>query len=368
MKILYIYNISWFFCSHRLSTAKRLIDDGYDIYLVCKNAKQEDKEIIKKAGIKLYELNLKRGFSNLIIDIYHMFKLIKIINKINPDITEIATIKPIIIAGLIYRFNNRKVVFWLSGLGYIFTSKKIFILFLKKIILIVYKFIFNNYNSKVILENIEDQNYLISKKILDKSNSIVLPGSCVDIDKYNYVKEPKKIKVLMPSRLLWNKGVGDYIEAIKILRKKKIDCDFLLAGMTDNNPTSVPLKKVKHWQKKGYIKYLGYVKNIIKLYQDSNIICLPSYREGLPKSLVEAGACSRASVTTDVIGCRNIIRHNFNGLLVKVNNPVDLADSLNELLNNSIKRKELGINARIYVEQNLTFDIFYKKLKKLYFN
>ncbi len=368
MKILYIYNISWFFCSHRLLSAKKLIKEGNDVYLICKIANKNDEIIIKEAGIKLYEINFKRGFSNILIDFFHLIKIGKIVNKIDPFITEIATIKPIIIAGLFYRFNKRKVVYWLSGLGYIFTSKKIIIKILKKIIIKIYKIIFNNSSSKIILENIEDQNFLINKKVISKLKSYVLPGSCVELEKYSYVKEPKKIKVLMPSRLLWNKGVGDYIEAIKILKEKNLECDFLLAGMTDDNPTSVPIITIQKWEKKGYIKYLGYVKDIIPLFQKSNLICLPSYREGLPKSLVEAGACSRASITTNVIGCRNIISNDFNGLLVEVNNSLELSNAIYQLVKNEKKRKLLAKNARKYVEKNFTHQIFYKRLKNIYFN
>lgn len=368
MKILYIYNISWFFCSHRLVTAKKLIQEGNDVYLICKIANESDRKIINKSGIKLYEISFNRGFSNLLIDFYHLIKIRNLVNKINPSVSEIATIKPIIIAGLFFKLSKRNVVYWLSGLGFIFTSNKLLIKILKQIIIKFYSFIFDNNSSKIILENIEDQNYLIKKNVIKKNQSYVLPGSCVELKKYTFVNEPKKIKILMPSRLLWNKGVGDYINAIKILKNKNIRCEFLLAGMTDDNPTSVPISTIRNWESKGYIKYLGYVKNIIPVYQNSNIICLPSYREGLPKSLVEAGACYRASVTTNVIGCRNIISNNFNGLLVKVNDPLDLSKAIYDLIKNSTKRKRLAYNARKYVEKNFTHKLFYKKLLTIYFN
>ena len=368
MKVLYIYNISWFFCSHRLNLAKKLINEGNDVYLICKVDNENDRKRITDAGIKLYNVNFKRGFSSILIDFFHLIKIRKIINKIDPYVTEIATIKPIIISGFLYKFNSRKVIFWLSGLGYIFTSQNLFIKILKQIIIKIYKYIFKNKKSKVIIENIEDKNFMINLKVFSDLQSYVLPGSCVELKNYLYVKEPLKLKIVMASRLLWNKGVGDYIDAIKIIKSKNLDCEFLLAGMTDDNPTSVPIETIKNWENKGYIKYLGFTNDIISLFQMSNIICLPSFREGLPKVLVEAGACSRASVTTDVTGCRNIISNNYNGLLVPANNSLKLANAIQYLIQNPQKRFLLANNARRHVQENFTHKVFLKKIKNIYFN
>jgi hypothetical protein len=211
MKVLYVYNISWFFCSHRLLLSKKLINEGNEVYLICKVADENDRKKITDAGIKLYNVNFKRGFSSILIDFFHLIKIRKIINKIDPYVTEIATIKPIIIGGFLYKFNSRKVIFWLSGLGYIFTSQNLFIKILKQIIIKIYKYIFNNQKSKIIVENIEDQSFLINKNVLSNINSFVLPGSCVELKQYYFVNEPKKIKIVMASRMLWNKSVGDFI-------------------------------------------------------------------------------------------------------------------------------------------------------------
>ena len=368
MKILYIYNVSFFFCLHRLVLAKKLIKDGNDVHLICKVTNDNDRRTILEAGIKLYDLNLKRGFWGILMDFLQLIKIRKTLSEINPNVTEIATIKPVIITGLLFKFNNKKVVYWLSGLGYVFTSEKKTIKILKYLVIKLYKFIFNNKNAKVILENIEDQMFLINKNVISKSQSFVLTGSCVEIEKYSYVKEPTKIKVVLASRMLWDKGIGDYIEAIKILQSRKIECDFLLAGMTDENPSSIPIERIKFWEQSGYIKYLGFVKDIISLYQNSNIICLPSFREGMPKTLVEAGACSRASVTTDVPGCRNIITNNFNGHVVPAKNPLELANALAQLINNPNERFLMANNARKHIELNFTHHIFYKKINNIYFD
>jgi glycosyltransferase involved in cell wall biosynthesis len=169
--------------------------------------------------------------------------------------------------------------------------------------------------------------------------------------------------------MLWDKGIGDYIEAIKILQNRKIECTFLLAGNTGfDNPSSIPIEIITLWEKRGYIKYLGFVTDIISLYQNSNIICLPSYREGLPKTLVEAGACSRVSVTTDVPGCRNIISNSFNGYVVPVKNPLELANALDRLINNPNERFLMATNARKHIELNFTYHVFYKRLNHIYFD
>ncbi|MDB4127743.1 glycosyltransferase family 4 protein [bacterium] len=368
MRILFIYNVSYFFCLHRLHLAKKLIKDGHDVWLICKIESEEDRELLWKSGVKLSEMTMSRGFKYAFKDIKSWFDLRKLIKEIGPDLTEVATVKPIVVGGLIFIMNRMKVVYWLPGLGYIFTSQSKVVKGLRFILMKIYKMIFMLSDCKVILENSEDRDFLIAKGVLPTSDSFVLSGSCVTVEEYSHEREPREFKVALISRMLWNKGIGEYIDAIRIFRKNPyISCEFLLVGMTDDNPTSIPVENIKQWVKEGLITYTGFVKDVRRIYEDVNIVCLPSHREGLPKVIVEAGASTRASIVTNVPGCREIIRDGFNGKIVTVGDPKDLANSIEFLLTNEATRLRMAKNARQYVEEKFSTETFYQSIEKIYF-
>jgi len=194
-------------------------------------------------------------------------------------------------------------------------------------------------------------------KAIDDSQIIIIRGAGVDLSQYEYKPEPSnRVKVVMASRLLKDKGVFEYIEGAKILIDKGIEVDFELYGDIDiYNPATLTRKNLQKITQEGYVKLKGHTDKIAEVFAATNIVVLPSYREGLPKVLVEASSCGRAIVTTDVPGCRDAIEPNLTGLLCEVKNVYSLAEKIEKLILDERLRKSMGKEGRILAERE--FDI-----------
>jgi glycosyltransferase involved in cell wall biosynthesis len=362
MKILFVYNVDWFFKSHRNLLANELIKRKNELFLISNNDKLNAFDENDK--IKFKKLRLSRGGIKL-ADLFTFFKLGFLIKRINPNIIEFATIKPIIIGGLISKifYKKTKKIYWLTGLGHLFTGNfenK----FSFKIIRLIYGYIFNDTNSKIIFENNEDRSLFIYLKITKPNQSYVIPGSFVDTSNFKFTIEPKEVSVSFIGRIQEDKGIKMYIDAIRILRRKGYENNFFAAGKLDDNPTAYTLNDIKKWEEENLIKYLGFKSEIKELFYNTNIICLPSKREGLPKVLVEAGASYRPSVVTNVPGCRNIIENGINGIVLKENNSAELANAIEYLIINKNKRIKLGNNAQKIVHEKFSSKVILKRLIK----
>lgn len=367
MRYLFVYNIAYFFRLHRLELAKKILAEGHDVYLITSIEQGKDKELFESYGIKVFNMDLPRGYDLVYKNITTAIKLKKYLKEIDADIVEAASIKPVILMGLLSIYSNQKILFWLPGLGYVFTSQTFFSKLIKSVVKKIYKLIFSSTNSIVLFENKEDMKEFLDSGILRIGQGRVLPGSCVDMDKIEVTSEnTDDFQVVLIARMLWNKGVLEFVEAAKILRLKGVNARFLLVGMTDDNPSSISLDKLNTWQSEGYIEYLGFVEDMSKVFQDANLICLPSHREGLPKTIVEAGAYQRASVVTNVVGCREIIIDGYNGLLVEPFNSADLANKLDFLIQNNAERFLMAKNAHKMVSLKYSFQFFYDQISKIY--
>ena len=352
---------------HRLELAKQLILDGHEVFLICALEKSTDKELFTKLGIELIELDLPRGYNSAIKNISSLINLHKQLIKLDVDIIEAATIKPVILTGILSIGSKRKIIFWLPGLGYIFTSSAMSSRLLKFIVKRLYKYIFANTISRVLFENSEDMREFVESRIVTEEQGRVLSGSSVKIANINVTEENKNdFQVALIARMLKNKGVLEFVEAAKILHQRGLKVRFVLVGMTDDNPSSISLKRLNQWHSEGVINYLGFVSDMSKIYNDSNLICLPSHREGLPKTIVEAGAYKRASVVTNVVGCREIILDGFNGLLAEPLNPADLADKIAFLIKDDAERFRMANNAYDLVCRKYSFKALYTQMVEVY--
>ncbi len=228
------------------------------------------------------------------------------------------------------------------------------------------KFAINHKNQKIIVQNSSDLNeFLRIKKISDK-NFILIPGSGVNLNLFNYIPENKNNNlIIMVCRLLKDKGVYEFIEAEKKIRNKNIKARFWLVGNIDlSNPSSLSSKDIENIKKDSKVKFLGFRKDISRLYKYSNIAVLTSYREGFPKSLIEASACGRPIITTDVPGCRDSIINNVTGILINKKNSQQLCDAIELLLKNNTLRKKMGYQARINAENKYDInDVIFKHME-----
>ena len=356
-KILFIINNLNFFLSHRLPVALAAKQNGFEIHIAAPHNNSEDK--ILKQGFYFHPVRIYRSSINPFKEILSFYDLYKLQKKLKPDVVHLVTIKPVIYGGITARFAKIKnIVAAVPGLGSAFREDGFKGWILHKIIGWLYKAALGNKNAIVIFQNEDDKKVITKLCKLSEDQIKLIPGSGVNLNEYQFLPEPDGVPVLiMASRLLKDKGVPEFINAAKILKERGVAADVLLAGEIDpENPTSVTAEELNEWKKEEAVKILGFRSDIADLFSKSNIVIFPSsYREGLPKVLVEAAACGRAVVTTNAPGCRDAIIPNKTGILVPVKSAVAIADAAEYLINNSEIRKAFGKAGREFAEQ--VFDI-----------
>lgn len=360
-KILFVVNVDWFFISHRLPLAIEALKKGYEVHIAC--GITDKKEYLESLGVKVHPLNLSRSGTGIKGEIKAFFEIYRILKEINPNIAHFVTIKPVLYGGIASRFLSiHNKVFSISGLGFIFIKQGLKATIVRKLIKIMYGFALGGKNSHVIVQNPDDKAIVNS---MVKVPISLIRGSGVDLSQYEYIEENNEnVKVSMACRLLKDKGVFEYIEAAKFLKQKLPNIEFELYGDIDiHNPASLTSDDIEKIKKDGFVNLYGFSSDIAKVFSDSNIVVLPSYREGLPKVLIEAAACGRVVVTTDVTGCRDAIEPNITGLLCEVKDTKSLAFQIEKLILDKDLRNSMGKAGRELAEKE--FDI--KKVVKKHF-
>ena len=353
-KLLILVNYLSFFLSHRLPIAEASLAKGFDVFIGYGELRGADPKLLEKKGFKVNFVPMQPGGINFFKDLKSIFYIWSLFKRINPDIIHLVTIKPYLYGGLISRLTGvPSLVSAVSGLGSLFISKNLKSRFLRLLLYPIYKLAFNHVNQKIIVQNKDDLKALVQWGVLKGSKTKLIKGSGVELKKFTNLNEPEGITTIcFAARLIKDKGVFEFVAAAKILKEQGIKARFLLAGDLDtNNPSGLSNDDLNKLKNEGYIEIMGYYKDIAALYAKSNIVCLPSYREGFPKSLIEAAAASRTIVTTDVPGCRDAIIPNKTGLLVPVEDPLKLADALRWLIENPKKRTTMGRAGRKLAEK-----------------
>lgn len=350
-RILFVVNAAEFFLSHRLPIAIAAQEAGFDIHVA--TAEGAEVQSIQSFGFSHHVVPFARSGQNPLNELKALISLIKLFKTLKPSLVHLITIKPVLYGGIAARMTGIKaVVSAVSGLGTVFIAETFMARLRRWLVIVMYRFAFNQKRLSVIFQNPDDRDVLLSLKTLKAYQVRMIRGSGVDLLLYPFVPEPEGVPiVVMAARLLKDKGVIEFIEAAKILSDRNVLVDMRLIGSLDiGNPTSVTQAELDQWTAEGYVKLVGYQKDIAKYYSEANIICLPSYREGLPKSLVEAAACGRPVVTTDVPGCRDAITPEKTGLLVPAKNSIALADAIEILAQDAELRKTMGEEGRALAE------------------
>jgi len=345
---------------------------GFDVVIGYGELGGADFKLLDQKGFKIRYIPMQRGRINPFNELKTFFYIWKFFKKERPDIVHLVTIKPYLYGGIISRLLSiRAVVSAISGFGTLFVSKNLKFKILRLLLSSIFKFSFNHSNQMIIVQNESDLKLLIKFGILNLSKIKIFKGSGVKLENFVDLKEPSGIPtVCFAARLLRDKGIYEFVSAARILNERGIQARFFIAGDLDvNNPSGINFDEYMKLKHEKSIEVLGYHKNIPELYAKSHIVCLPSYREGLPKSLMEAAAASRAVVTTDVPGCRDAIIPNKTGLLVPVKDPNKLADSLQWLIEHPKERVDMGKEGRKLAEKEFRIEkiaedhlIIYKQL------
>ena len=365
-KILIVVNSDWFFLSHRLPIALEAKKQGFDVHISSRDTGRSEE--IKSYGLTFHELPISCSGTNIVEELLAVRHFIKFYKRIKPDLVHHVTMKPVVYGSYAAKLLNIPVLNAVSGMGYLFTSYKGKILpfVVKKFIKLGWK----PGKTHVIFQNPDDRKQVGDLGLLKGIETTLIKGSGVSLKEFSYKEMPEEQpwRVVLPARLLFDKGIKEFKLASEKLKEKwSGKVVFQLAGDVDfGNRTSITQEELNDWEDTGFFEWIGFQKDMVKLLNDSYLIVLPSYREGLPKSLIEANAIGRPIVTTDTVGCRECVDPNVNGLLAKLQDVDDLAFKIDTILSNKEMAAMMSKNARIFAEKHFSIEGVVNKHIELY--
>jgi glycosyltransferase involved in cell wall biosynthesis len=354
-KLLFFVTEDWFFVSHRLAVAVAAKRAGYAVSVVTRVRKHGD--IIRAAGLTLIPFENSRRSLNPFGDLWTLVRLMRLMRREKPDVVHHVAIKPVLYGSIAARLaGTPRVINQLAGMGWLVATGGGAARWLKLAVCRALGLVLRS--GTVLVENPDDAKVLVRMGV-PEGRIGRLAGSGVDLQRFSPHPEPGGIPVvLLSARLLWPKGVGEFVAAARLLKERGISARFLLAGEPDlGNAAAVPREQIDKWVAEGVVEYLGYVADMPRLLASSSIACMPSYYgEGVPMALVEAAAAARPIVTTDMPGCRDVVRDGDNGLLVPPRNALALAEALARLIQDPKLRREMGSRGRLRAEHEFGVD------------
>lgn len=355
--LLIVANVDWFVISHRLCIAVEAAKQGWKVYVAAEDTGRGHE--INQNGVVFIDFRFSRSGTNPLSELKTLKKFKDLYKRFNPDIVHQITLKPIIYGSIVAKqLGIKGVVNAVSGLGYTFTDGRQGVV--QKLMLKMMRYGFNRLNMSIIFQNRDDQEVLTKLGAVHYTNKMYrIKGSGVDLDKFEEKPFPDfdVIKIVLPSRMLWDKGVKELcIVTDRLKSKYKDSVQFILAGMADNdNKAGVSEAYLRNWEDGEYVKWIGYQKDMVAIYENSHIVVLPSYREGMPKTLIEACAIGRPIVTTDAVGCKECVDEGINGYKVPVGSVVELGEALEKLILCNEDIINMGKAGRVKAEKE--FDV-----------
>ena len=356
---VYVINVDWYFKLHWLQRAIATKDTGAVVHVVAGFTDSDILDSLEALGFICHPLEIERKSINPFSNVKVLTNLYFLIKSIAPDIIHGITIKPNIYVGLISRRLKIPYVLSVTGTGIIFSGKSLTIGLIRPVVRFLYKLTGSKKVSrKIVFENREDCDYFVSTGLCDAKEAVVILGAGVDTGKYRLAEEKVSAipVILFAARLLWDKGLGDLVEAGKILHNRNLDFAIQVAGIVDEDSiNTIDEAVLEDWERDGLIQWLGTVKDMPELIAKANIVTLPTfYGEGVPRILIEAAACGRPIITTDMPGCREIVKDGVNGLLVPARDVKALADAIEVLLKDRELRNRMGRQGREMVERDFS--------------
>ena len=347
MRIAIVLNTSWNIYNFRMNFIKSLLNQGYEVHTIA----PEDNytPLLREAGCIHHRVKMDSRGANPIKDSALIFELFGIYRKVKPDVILHYTIKPNVYGTIAAAMLGIPVINNVCGLGTVFLKDNL----VSAIAIFLYKISFK-FANKVFFQNSDDQQLFIDKKLVRVDAVDTLPGSGIDLTKFQPAsfKRNKKFTFLLISRLITDKGILEFIEAVKKLRSNGMDAHFQILGAMDPlHKRGIKADLIEEWIKSGTIEYLGTTRDVREFINNADCVVLPSYREGTPRTLLEAASSSKPIIATDVPGCNNVVEHDFNGFLCKLKDSDDLADKMKAMASLSDEElKQFGTNGRAKME------------------
>lgn len=351
--LLYVVTEDRAFLSHRLPMARAARDAGFDVHVA--TSVGSNAEAIRAEGFTVHAMPFRRGGLSPFGAISTILALRQIKRGLSPAIVHHVGMQICVLGGISSLGMATPQVNAMTGLGYAFTSTTAKALFLRLVIAIALRFLLNRNHAVFLVQNPDDRAALETVGI-DPRHLVRIPGSGVDTDKLTPMPEPDgPITVGFAGRLLTAKGIRTLVAAHRLLRARNVEVQLLIAGDPDPaNPDSVRLEEAQRWNSEPGITWLGHVEDIATLWRRCHIAALPSHREGLPKSLLEAAACGRPLIAADAPGCREIVIPGQTGLLAPIEDAQALAEAIGELVASQELRKRYGAAARQLVVEKMS--------------
>lgn len=351
MKILLFANTDWYLYNFRLTLAQAIKAQGHDV--ICISPPGPYGAGLEASGCRWLPLPMDRRSLNLWTEVRLLQHLITLYRRIHPDLAHHFTLKCVGYGSLAARVAGVPTVNAITGLGHVFTTDTLRTRLLRPAIRGLLRFCLNHPHSRLIVQNPDDREELLAQRLVHAERIRLIRGSGVDTQRFRPragPRRPSPFRVLLAARLIWEKGVGEYAQAARQLRQEGLPIEFRLAGEPDpGNPTAVPQETIAEWQQQGSLTVLGHVDAMESLLADTDLMVLPSYREGTPRSLLEAAACGLPVITTDSIGCREVVEHGVNGLLVPPRNATALADAIRRFYHDPQECQRMGQAGRAKV-------------------
>jgi glycosyltransferase involved in cell wall biosynthesis len=353
-RLLFLVTEDWYFASHRLPVARAALAAGWKVAVACRVDRH--RAAIEKEGVRVLPLSLSRRSVNPLREAAALREIAALYRKERPDVVHHVALKPVLYGSIAARLAGvRGVVNAFPGLGHAFgggghPGRRA----LRALVSRSLRVALRGSRSKVIVQNRDDGDTLVRARVAPREELVLIRGSGVDLERFSPRPEPEgEPMVVLPSRLIWEKGVGEFVEAARRLRKR---ARFALVGVPDpENPASVPPARLKDWEREGAVELWGRREDMPAVLAQSWVVCLPSYYgEGVPKSLIEAAACGRPIVSTDMPGCRDVVREGENGLLVPPRDAGALAAAVDRLLRDPDLRLRMGASGRRLAEREFS--------------
>jgi glycosyltransferase involved in cell wall biosynthesis len=359
-RILIIASLASSLIRFRGDFIKSLLKNGFEVYTAAPTYTDKNKEDITAMGAKIVEFNLQRTGLNPIKDFTSILELKAIIKDNNIDLVFPYTVKPVIYGSIAANMSKTAVISLITGLGYAFSGLSAKARLLQRFNEILYKLSIRK-NKVIVFQNKDDYQLFLDKGVISKKQQVdFVSGSGVNLNEFKFKEKnvSDKVSFLLVARLIKEKGIALYLDAAKILKAKYPKTEFHLIGQPETSPSAISEDELKTLHDEEVIVFHGKQNNIEAHLHNRDVFVLPSYyREGLPRTTLEACACGNPIITTDSVGCRESVKEGINGFLIEPQNLDALVKSMEYFITNPEKIKEMGINSRTYAKERFNVDI-----------
>lgn len=357
-RILFVANRAEFFVSHRMPIAHAAQERGFEVHVA--TPKDPYVSDLKANGLTWHELELEGKSLNPLQELRTLAHLVQLYRTVQPDLVHHIAFKGVLYGSVAARLTRvPRVVNTFTGLGHLFSADTPKIRLVRWVVLQASRFGFGHPHSRTVFQNPDNIDEFVERGVLDRDQVRLINGSGVDVDTFEPAPQPEGPPiVILASRLVWDKGVGEFVEAARLLQQDGIDARFALVGKSDPlNPNAVPEDQLNAWYEEDVVEWWGFQEDMPSIFANTHVVCLPSYyREGVPKVLIEAAACERPIVTTNMPGCREIVHDGRNGRLVPPKDPEALAEELQKVILSPERRAEMGRYGRQIVKDEFSLE------------